>query len=111
MNINQRVTPYYENIEFNLSDGQTNYDVDANQSTFLSSFGTSNVVGRFPTSVEIRTNNTISVKINSTSNHSITITSTDSPYKIEGVEITNLFLTNNSGLTAAVKLFLQDSKY
>lgn len=106
-----KTSPYYENIEFNVSTATTDYDVAAFQATFLSNFGSTNVVGRYPSSVEIRTNNTISVKINSTSNHGITITSTDSPYRIEGIDINNIFITNNSGSTAAVKLFVQDVKY
>lgn len=110
MKTNSVCYKHYENIEFNLSTGQTNYDLDSNQSTFLEVFGAANN-NRFPTSVEIRTNETISVRLNTTSGHSVTIASTDSPYKIEGIEISNMFLTNSSGSTAAVKLFFQDSKY
>ena len=109
MNIHNEIGPHYENIEFNLTTGQTNYDLDVNQSTFLSTFGAANPITRYHSWVEIRTNNTISVILNSTSNHSITIASTDSPYIISGVSIYNIFLTNNSGSTAAVKIRLQDS--
>lgn len=104
-------SPYYENIEFNLNDGQSDYDLDAQQATFLSVFGPTNVAQRYPSAVQIRTNNTISVKLNSTSSHAITITSTDSPFWIENVDITNMFLSNSSGNTAAVKLFFEDVKY
>lgn len=111
MNKDNRVTPYYENIEFTLSNGASEYNLDTQQSGFLSKFGPTNVVGRFPTSVQIRTNFTISVKLNATTNDAVTITSTDSPYSIEGVEISNMFLSNSSGSDAAVKLFFQDVKY
>jgi len=61
MKTNSEFFKHYESIEFNLSTGQTDYDLDSNQSTFLEVFGSS--LGRFPTSVEIRTNQTISVRL------------------------------------------------
>lgn len=108
MNIHQQQEPHYESIEFNVNTATTDYDLDSQQATFLAVFGAANN-GRCPTYVEIRTNNTISVKLNSTSNHAITIASTDSPYVIAGVLISNIYITNNSGSTAAVKLRLQDN--
>lgn len=108
---NNEMHPYYENIEFNVATATTDYDVDAQQPTFLVNFGPLNVVNEYPTSVGIRTNQTISVKLNGTSNHAITIASTDSPFVIKGVKITNIFITNNSGSTAAIKLFLTSSEY
>ena len=101
-------TPNYENIEFNLNTGESDYDLDAQQSEFLAVFGAANN-GRLPSHVQIRTNNTISVKLNSTSNDSITITSTDSPFVITGVMISNMYLSNSSGSTAAVKLLFTDN--
>lgn len=104
----------YESIEFNLPTGQTDYDLAVNQATFLTVFGpevnsgdTHN--GRYPTYVLIRTNNTISVKLNATTGQSITIASTDSPLAIVGVQIRDMFITNNSGNTAAVKLLFTDN--
>ena len=94
-----------------MNTATTDYDLDAQQPDFLSVFGSTNVAARYPSSVHIRTNNTISVKLNSTDNDAITITSTDSPFVIEGVEIVNLYITNNSGSSAAVKLLFQDVKY
>mgnify|MGYP003395388456 FL=1 len=111
MNLHNKVTQYYENIEFNVTTGTTNYDVASNQTTFLSNFGVNNVEGRMPSRLYIRTNNTISVKLNATTNHAITITSTDSPFQIEGVEYTNVYITNNSGSTAAVKLLVTNLPY
>ena len=106
MKTNTVTYKHYENVEFNLSTGQTDYNLASNQSEFLAVFGTT--LGRFPTQVSIRTNNTISVKLNATTQDAITITSTDVPFVIRGIEISNLFFTNSSGSTAAVKLFFQD---
>lgn len=103
------IFPEYENIEFTLDDGQTDYDLDSNQATFLAVFN-QEAQPRHPTWVEIRTDQTISVKLNSASNHSITIASTDSPFVLDGVRIDNLYLTNSSGTDAAVKLRFQIAK-
>lgn len=101
--IQSNAGPYYESIEFNLATASTDYDLDAQQSTFLSVFGPGNVVDKHPSHMVLRTNQTISVKINASTNHSITIASTDSPFEYFG-EIRNLFITNTSGNTAAIKI-------
>ncbi len=103
----RELSNYYENIEFTLDDGQTDYDLDANESDFLTVFGPDNSADKFPEWVEIRTDQTISVKLNLTTNDSITITSTDVPYVIDSVRMKNMFLTNGSGTDAAVKLRFQ----
>jgi hypothetical protein len=103
MNKHQENGPFYENIEFNLSTGQTDYDLAANQATF------SAVNDRYPSHIQIRTNQTISVRLNRTTDHAITITSTDSPFSITGVQIRNVFLSNSSGSTAAVKLLFTNN--
>ena len=108
MQTNTKISPYYESIEFNLATATTDYDLDAQQSGFLSVFGPGNIHEVFPTQVQIRTDQTISIKLNSTSNQSITIAATDSPFTIKGIEIVNLFISNASGSTAAIKLFFQD---
>lgn len=109
--IHQKAHSYYENIEFDVTNSTTDYDVDTSQATFLTSFGAGNVVGDDPTYVAIRTNQTITVKLNKTTNHAITIASTDSPFVIAGVKIRNLFITNASGSTAAIKLLFLSSPY
>lgn len=96
---------YYESIEFTLNNGQTNYDLDSQQSGFLAKFGPGNVVGQYPTEAIIRTDQTITVKFNNTSNDSITVTATDSPFVWHG-EIVNIYLTNASGNNAAVKILI-----
>lgn len=104
-----KLSKYYESVEFTLADGQSNYDLDSNQSDFLAVFNTGSI--DYPSQVKIRTDQTITVKINSTSNDSITIASTDSPLDIRGIEIRNLYLSNSSGSNAAVKLLFQDLEY
>lgn len=100
---NAKRSPYYESIEFNVNTGTTDYDVDTQQSTFLAVVGPAGVVGAHPTEVILRTNATISVKFNATTNHAITVTASDSPLSWQG-EVQNIFITNNSGGTAAVKI-------
>ena len=86
----------YDSVEFTLATGQTNYDLRTNQSNAFS-----NVVPWKRTL--IRTNVTISIKLDSTSNHSITVTASDSPFEIDWQEVTNIYITNASGSTAALK--------
>ena len=107
----QSVSPYYESVEFNLSTGQSDYNLASNQANFLSVFNTDThkTPNKFPSRMMIRTNETISVKVNSSSNHSITITSVDSPFVLENIEVSNLFLSNSSGNTAAVKLLFTNT--
>lgn len=89
----------YNNAEFTVATGLSDYDVATNESSGFSSITTAR-------NVEIRTDQTITVKLNSTSNHSITITSTDSPRSWIDIEITNVYITNASGSTANVKIWL-----
>lgn len=97
-------SPYYENVEFTLLNGASDYDLASNQATFLSVFGPTKVSKTYASKVSIRTNQTITVKLNGASNHSITIASTDSPFVVENIELRNLYLSNASGSNAAVKL-------
>lgn len=107
----------YESVEFNLATGQTDYSLVTNQSSptgnFNTYFGNGNVAnasgGREATRAFIRTNQTLGVRVNSASNNSITIASTDSPFEITGIKITDLFFTNGSGSTSAVKVLLTDN--
>jgi hypothetical protein len=96
---------YYESIEFNVSTGQTNYDVASNQATFGTIFGEGKVVPSPAREMILRTDQTITVKLNSSSNHSITVTAGDSPFSYQG-EVSNVYITNASGSTASIKLLL-----
>lgn len=93
------VNTSYENHEFTLATGQTNYDVGTSVS---GAFDTITTARYF----KIRTDQTITIKLNSTSNDSITITSSDSPYTIDTLEITNVYITNASGSTANIKIYI-----
>ena len=82
----------YESYEASLVD-KTNWSVKNDGSKFAT---------RFHNAI-IRTSNTITLKINSTSNDGITIASTDG-LEIHDMTINDLFITNTG--TAAVKIFL-----
>jgi len=96
---NWAVQTSYDNAEFNLATGQSDYDVSAGQSNAFSNVTTARYIS-------IRTDNEITVKCNSASNNSITVTSSDSPLIIDTLEVTNIYITNGSGSTAAIKIFL-----
>lgn len=99
--------PYYESHEFTLSTGTSDVTLTSESATFPAVFNPANdAPGRHASQMILRTDATISIKLNDTSNHSITIASTDSPFKLEDVEIRQVYLTNSSGGNAAVKILL-----
>lgn len=106
---------YYENVEFNFATGQTAVALSSLGTTFLSRLAPLKVEGRYPSRIEIRTNQTISVRlvpaVGLTTNDDITIASTDSPFVVDGIEFGDVLITNNSGLTAAIKMFMRSSQY
>ena len=105
MNIRENVSINYDNAEFSVATGTTNYDVKSNQASTFG--GATSDVGTIANYVAIRTDKTISIKMNNTSNSSITISSFDSPFVINGaIEVGNIYITNNSGSTANIKLLL-----
>lgn len=83
----------YESYEAALTD-KTNYSVKNDAGKFSRVFH----------KAFIRTDSTISVKINSTSSDSITVASTDSSFKIEDMTIKDLYISNTG--TANVKILL-----
>lgn len=88
----------YDSVEFNLADGQTNYDLDAQQSGAFNNL-------TVWTSVFIRTNKDITIRLNASTNDAISIREYESPFHLRSeIEITNIYLTNASGATAAIKL-------
>jgi hypothetical protein len=92
----------YDSAEFNLTNGQTDYNTGANVSGAFDKV-------KYAHAAIIRTNKTISIKLNSTSNASITISIAEGSLVISralGIEISNIFVTNNSGATAAIKILL-----
>ena len=95
--IQEHLYKNYENKEFTLSTGQTNYD-------YLD-----NVTGAFATipgytTVNIRSDQAITVRINSTDNDYITIEA-NKTFELDNLLfITNIYITNASGSTANIKI-------
>ena len=91
------LTQNYDSAEFTLTTGNTDYDVRTEIAGFFKNI-------KVYRKVEIRTNVNISVKLNKTGNSAITINFTDSPYTLDIIEVTNIYITNSSGSTASIKL-------
>jgi hypothetical protein len=87
----------YDSASFSVNNGTSDYDVDTQIAAMFT-----NVPKAFWT--EIRTDVNISVKVNSASNTAIVIGSADSPYIIDQLAVTNIYITNASGGAAAIKL-------
>jgi hypothetical protein len=88
----------YDAAEFTVSTGTTNYDVATNQAGLWNNISS-------PGYINIRTDQTISLRLNDTSYPAITITSTDSPFILQNsLPVSNIYVTNNSGNTANVKI-------
>lgn len=92
------VNASYESHEFNVNDSTTNYDVKTTQSAFATVTSANKIL--------LRSDSTITFKLNDTSNHAITLTSLEEFIEIDFIQITNIYITNNSGGTAAVKLLM-----
>jgi hypothetical protein len=92
----------YDSMEFNLADGQTDYNVGANVSGAFDKV-------KYAHAVIIRTNKTISVKFNANTNSAVTVSVAEGSLTISrnlGLEISNIFITNASGATAAIKILI-----
>jgi len=89
----------YENKEFVLPPASTDYDLKVNQTAFDTT--------KLPRAhyISIRTDADISIKINSVSNDSISIGPGESPFQINKLEVSNIFLSSTPG--ANVKILLQ----
>lgn len=107
----QHIEQYYDNVELNVASGTTDQQLSAQGTTFQRKLNTTSNSTENATSVTIRTNQTISVRLNQLANDLITISSTDSPYEISGIKIIDMWISNNSGSTATVRLFFQPTKY
>lgn len=95
----EEVNTLYDSAEFTVLTGSSDYDVDANVANAFSNIA----IARH---IIIRTDQTITLKFNSASNHSITIASSDSPFVMATLEVSNVYISNASGSTANVKLIL-----
>lgn len=93
----------YDAASFTVATGQTNRDIKANVPALWNNF----TDARF---MRITTDNTITIRLNSTSNPWIVMTSTESPRKFtrqeEGMIIENIYITNASWNTANIKVEL-----
>lgn len=93
----------YDAASFTVATGQTNRDIKANEASLWNNFADA----RF---MRITTDQTVSIRLNSTSNPAIVMTATESPRKFtrseEGIVITNIYITNASGSTANMKVEL-----
>lgn len=94
-----QISEPYESIEFNVNTATTDYDVDAQQATFKA------VVAE-PQYVEISTNYAITIKFNDTANHSISI-GANTLRVFDRQVFNNIYITNTSGSTAAIKLYVK----
>lgn len=88
----------YENHEYTVATGQTNNALLAQTDAFATV--------PVATLVSIRTDQTITVRFNVNTNNAITVTSTDSPFETDYLEVTDVFITNASGSTANIKILL-----
>jgi len=101
----QYTSPLYDSAEFQVANGTTDYDVASNQTNTFG--GADSSVGKPVYFISLRSDQTVTVKLNSTSNDAITITSTSSPLELdEVIEVSNIYITNNSGSAANIRLLL-----
>src|SRR3990167_159352 len=92
----------YESKEFTVANSQTNYNVKTQVTDAFTDIVKAHAV-------IIRTDQTITVRFNSTDNDAATITASEGQLVLTSdmrLEITNIFITNSSGATANVKIML-----
>ncbi len=93
----------YDAISTTVATGQTNRDMKANNATLFANVDRA----RF---MRITTDQTITIRLNSTDMPWIVMTATESPRKFtrieESMEITNIYVTNASWSTANIKIEL-----
>ena len=90
----------YDSVEFNVNTAETNYNVKTN------------VAGAFAKiknmkSLTIRSDKNISIKLNSILNPTISLSGPGRKLELNGdigFEVKNIFITNVSGSTAAIKI-------
>lgn len=91
----------YDYAQFNVSSGETDYNVDLNQSALFSNVPTAKGLAIF-------FNRSISLKIGSSLMPEIALTIGDSPFQspLNFLEFSNLFISNSSGNICAVKILI-----
>ena len=96
-----RIDTVYDFVaSFAVATATTDYDLDAQQSAAFSNVPKAWLV-------IIWTDQDISIKLNSTSNPSISIPAGESPFEFRDIiAITNIYISNSSGNTANIKVML-----
>jgi hypothetical protein len=90
----------YDNDEFDVLTGVINKDVKADRPILWSSV-------TYPRVISIRTDKTITVRLNAVTNDPITVTSNDSPFELNYIQVDNIFITNTvTGATAHVSILM-----
>lgn len=90
----------YDSVTFTVTDGATDYDVRTQVSDAFKNVDRASFFW-------MSFNQAISVRFNSTSNSSLSLTLNNSPLELRDLlSIENIFITNASGSDASVTLFL-----
>lgn len=93
----------YDNAEFVVANATSDYDVKTNQTNLFG--GASSNVGQTAYFVRISTDQTVTLKFNDTGQDAITLTSSMSPFILDNtIEVSNIYITNNSGSNANIKV-------
>ena len=99
----------YDSATFAIPDGVTNYNIKTDLSTYKTEgnvFVNTLKHGAYIT--EIRTDNDITLRFNATTNDPYSLEAAESPKVIPShMRVDNIFITNSSGATATVRIFLQ----
>jgi hypothetical protein len=97
LNVQERLNRVYDSIEFTLATGLSDYDVAANESEAFVNL-------KAYTTINVRSNKEITIKLNSDSYPSITVEA-NKPFELDNlIEITNVYISNASGDTASIKI-------
>ena len=87
----------YDSIEFTVATSVTNYDVKANESAAFSALP-------YYTTINIRSDKEITVRLNDTSNSVITV-QVGRPMELDNLmKIKNIYISNGSGELASIKI-------
>jgi len=97
------VNSVYDAVSTTVATGQTNRDMKQNNPELFANLTTA-------TFCSITTDQTVTIRFNSTTAPAIVMTSSESPKKWtraeQGLKITNIYVTNASGSTANMKIEL-----
>lgn len=89
----------YESHEFNVNTGTTDGDTNSTQATFRD-------VVKNPCYLEISSDKLVTIKFNATTNPAITIAA-NTTRVFDRQIFTNVYISNASGSTAAIKMYIK----